>query len=427
MKDIKIKISAVILCFCCFFIFPTGFAQNEGLETAFDLPQPLSVDISLECTMARRMSVREFTDEDISLDELSTILWSAYGYREDKTQTVPGINGEHAAVIYVFTDEFVYFYDAYNHSLDLYMTGDYRDQIAQYQAPIQLGIMWNPLSFDDENLSAAEIGQIGQNIQFMAVALDLGTVVTAERPSPLDDVGLPSHLVGRIVMPLGHPEYPYDFVYRPLWFSLLPKIQSSSKNVTTLLQTFEESSDGSEALTRQQQSNLLWSTYGYSPLLDNSDAEQNPLKRHRTVPSAHGYYPLRFYIVTQKGIFRYIPGFLDYDKWGVPVITFLLKIRWGDHRQDVADASDNSVASAPFIIISVLDIQKTIQWDDLSSLTLRWVWFYEAGASTQNVLLEATALDCTSKISTIDTPQAILDLLRLSDQYQPLLIQSVGS
>ncbi|GAF68485.1 unnamed protein product, partial [marine sediment metagenome] len=125
-------------------------------------------------------------------------------------------------------------------------------------------------------------------------------------------------------------------------------------------------------------------------------------------------------------VYRYIPGISDVDWWGFPIVTFLIKIRRGDHRQEIAQASQPFVASAPLIIISVLDIQKTIQWDDLSGEEIRWIWYYEAGASAHNVLLEATAWDLSANIVPPTDTAAIRSLLRLTENYLPLLVVPVG-
>ena len=58
-------------------------------------------------------------------------------------------------------------------------------------------------------------------------------------------------------------------------------------------------------LSEQEISQIVWSTYGFSYYIDQSEQEPVHLKRHRTVPSAHGYYPLEMYIITEEGIFRY--------------------------------------------------------------------------------------------------------------------------
>jgi nitroreductase len=391
------------------------------------LPPPLTVDMPLEEAISRRMSIREFTEEPVTDEDLSTVLWAAYGYTNAK-RAVHGIEGVYAAEIYVLTEDAVYKYDPLNHSLSLYKIGDYR-WIGQYEAPIQLGITWNKSKSGNENYTGAEIGEIGQNIQFMANALDLGTVVTVGMP--LSHIGLPPNEVAKIIMPLGHPEHPYKFVYRPMWISLLPRIETSDMNLTTAIKERNEANSWKGELTRKEISQLLWSSYGFSYYLDKSGQEKNSIVRHRTVPSAHGYYPLRIYVVTKSGIYRYIPGLYRYYMWNLPVVNFLMKIRCGDKRDDIANASSQPpIASAPFILISVLDIKKTKgmigKWDDLSGEEFRWLWYYEAGASAYNVLLEATAWNLSANFVPPTDITAIRSILRLSDNYIPLFIVPVG-
>jgi hypothetical protein len=147
-------------------LFSLAIMQTIGTSTLeeYSLPPPLSVDMALEESIFRRMSIREFTDEPISDEELSTILWAAYGLRDDGKRTVTEIDGVHAAVIYVFNKDAVYTYNALNHSLVVYKEGDHRDDIdiLQYDAPIQLGLCWDT-SKADPNRGGTEIGEIGQN------------------------------------------------------------------------------------------------------------------------------------------------------------------------------------------------------------------------------------------------------------------------
>ena len=104
----------------------------------------------------------------------------------------------------------------------------------------------------------------------------------------------------------------------------------------------------------------------------------------------------------------------------------MLKIRNGDTREEIAQASQPFVASAPFLIISVLDIRKTNQWDDLSAEKFRWVWYYEAGASVHNVLLQAKAWSLSANIVPIINTESIRSLLKLNDNYSPLFIVPIG-
>jgi hypothetical protein len=55
-------------------------------------------------------------------------------------------------------------------------------------------------------VSTIEVGAVGQNLQLMANALDLGCVPCGDFPpyQTLRRIGLPEHETGRIIMPLGH-------------------------------------------------------------------------------------------------------------------------------------------------------------------------------------------------------------------------------
>ena len=394
----------------------------------YELPSSLNIDMSVEDCLMKRLSIREFTRKPVPDELLATVLWAAYGLREDKLRTVNPIDGTHSVVLYVLKHDAVYTYDPLNHSLVFYKDEDYRDIAGwQYEAPIQLGLAWDLNKSSDDDITAAEMGEIGQNICFAATALGLGTVVTGERPSPLDLVGLPSNHVGGIVMPLGYPENSPDFRYRPRWLSLLPRIRCSGMDFSTALNERTEATSFGGSLTRQEISHLIWASYGFSYYLEKIDREKNPIERHRTTPSAHGYYPLRVYAVTENGVYRYIPGLVDFDKWGLPIVTFMVKIKNGDFRQEIGQASNTSASSAPMIIIPVLDIEKTNKWDDLSSPAIRWVWYFEAGAAAHNVCLEATALGLSSNIFAPTDTETILEHLRLDDDYLPLLVVPIGS
>jgi hypothetical protein len=345
---------------------------------------------------------------------------------DDGELTVAKINGTYAAVIYVLLED-VYMYNPTNHSLVFYKAGDYRDVVGwQYSAPVQLGLCWNT-DLADANFGSAELGAVGQNIYFAANALDLGTVITAQTPEPaIAPVGLPPNIEGMGVMPLGHLNISYNFKYRPLLLSFLPRIQCSGTSLTESLEERNEVTTWDKnSISRRNLSHLLWASYGYSYYLDKSNA--GSVKRHHTLPSAHGYYPFLIYAVTKRGISRYVYGLYNIDLWGLPVISFLLKNNWGDKREIVAQASESFAADAPLCIIPVLDIQKTIKWDDLSNESVRWIWYYEAGAAAHNVLLEATAQGMAGNIIPIHGKDTICSLLKLdTEQFDPMFVIPVG-
>ncbi len=403
-----------------------------------ELPPPLNIDMILEETIFRRMSVREFTDNPVSDEELSTILWAAFGLREDGKHTISKINNTHAAIIYVINEEAAYKYNPENHSLVIFKEGDFRGNLVriQYDAPYQIGLCWDA-DKADPNQGGVELGQIGQNIQFMANALNLGTVVTGEIPPAIERLGLPDNEQGLILMPLGYPAIQYDFIDRPMWISLLPKIKLSVNSLTYSLENLNENENINGDLTDQEISQIIWSSYGFSNYIDNSEQEPVHLRRHRTVPSAHGYYPFEIYVITDEGIFRYYHNILidiiskyfpvlnsPVDFFGLPIITFLSKVKTGDFREEIAEiTSEPNINDAPLIIIPVLNLENAKELSIESAIRF---WFYEAGASAHNIMLESTALDLSSRIIYPINSDSINNVLELNENYIPSLIIAVG-
>lgn len=412
-----------------------GFKLNQ-IEK--ELPPPIDVEMILEKTIFRRMSVREFTNETVSDEELSTILWAAFGLREDNKHTISKINNTYSAVIYVINEEAAYRYNPVNHSLIIYKEGDFRGNLVrtQYDAPYQIGLCWDNEKADP-NQGGVELGQIGQNIQFMANALNLGTVVTGEIPPAIQGLGLPENEEGLILMPLGYPKTEYDFIDRPMWISSLPKIEESTNTLMYILRNLNETINLNGELTEQEISQIIWSSYGFSNYIDKSEQEPVHLKRHRTVPSAHGYYPFEIYVITKEGIFRYYPNILieiiskylsilnaPVDFFGLPIITFLSKVKSGDFRSNIADITSNSyLEDAPLIIIPVLNLENA---KELAIESAMRFWFYEAGASAHNIMLESTALSLSSKIIYPIPYDSINDLLELNVNYIPSIAIAIG-
>lgn len=413
-------------------IIPLVSLTVKGINSEIPLPPPLSVNMTYRDAIFSRCSVRTFKAtpqmEPVGDEELSTILWAAYGYRGDGSRTVPGIDGFYSTIIYVFREEATYTYNPLSHSLVLFLEGDLRRTVNwQHRAPIQLGLVWDKNMNRDENYSSVEIGEIGQNIYFMASALGLGTVTAGL--TGFDEIDLPDDQVGRIVMPLGYPQKPPVFEYKPKLISLLPRLQDSNVNLKTVIEERIEENSFDGEITRQDLSQLIWASYGFSYLLDKTESSTNEVQRHRTVPSAGCVYPLLIYAVTDSGIFRYFPHILNLNPysdnpyystdWKFPVVSFLLPIRLGDYRDEIAQASSQpDIASAPLIMISILPSP--------SLYTIMWYWYLEAGASAYNIMLEATILDLHAGIVKPVDFSSVKSILRLNEDSLPLIIVPVG-
>jgi nitroreductase len=361
--------------------------QNQGDTTRswIPLPDPLPVEMILEQSVCRRMSVRYFTTETITDEELSTVLWAAYGRTTTGGRTVYSPNGTYSTTLYVIRSDATYIYVPENHSLLLFKTGNYLN-LGEYTAPIKFGLVWNNTIAPDEFAGMLDIGMIGQNIYFEANALDLGTVTTGGQVNDLYQLGLPPSEKPEIIMPLGHPSVPYSFTYDPLPEVNLPPVVNSTITLAdavtnrSLVTHWED-----QPLSLLEESQTLWCSYGTSYLNDNINN-----KHHRTLPSAIDIYPFKVYAANQSGVYLYEPA--------THAVTQIVS---GDQRELIQEAlayGNISIVSAPWIILPFWD--KNIG----SQSYLRW-WWYEAGAIIHNVFLEGTAQDLDCNVVTVISDQ----------------------
>jgi len=377
-------------------------------EDDYLLPPPISIDMILEQSICRRMSVRSFTEESVTDEELSTILWAAYGYTENGNRSIFSPDDAYSSIIYVIKSDATYKYVPENHSLSLYKNGNYL-HLGQYTSPIKFGLVWNTSITEDEMRGMAEIGMIGQNIYFDANALDLGTVTTATDVDDLYELGIPTHEKPAIIMPLGHPSTNYDFTYDPLPVSNLPQISNNTMsledaiNNRLIVDLWDDT-----PLSLVEQSQVIWGSYGYSYLMDNVNN-----KRHRTVPSAIGIYPFKVFAANHSGVYLYSPS--DHS---------ITEIVQGDKREDINSSinPDNVIiTSASWIIIPFLDTNVGYPIG---------LWYYEVGAITNNVLLESTALNLSSNvIFNITDEDGLRSACGISSQTNllPLAVIPVGN
>lgn len=367
----------------------TGIIQDR-----IDLPDPLQVDMVLEPSICRRMSFRSYTTTPVTDEELSTVLWAAYGLTAQGGRTVYSPNGTYSTTLYVIRSDATYIYVPADHSLLLWKTGNYLN-LGQYNAPINFGLVWNRSIAADKKAGMAEIGMIAQNIYFDANALDLATI-TCGGGLDFSALDLPSNEEGEIIMELGHPSPAYNFRYDPLDPANLPSVVN---NTMTLAEAVTDRQIAYEwnttELTLLEESQILWASYGTSYLYDQINN-----KRHRTLPSAVNKYPFKVYAANQTGVYQYMPA--------THSITLIVS---GDKReliQNAVDPGNISVSSSPWIIIPF--------WDGSSSQYLPW-WWYESGAIVHNVLLEAAALNLSGNVLSVITDQnALRSALGLSAQ-----------
>jgi hypothetical protein len=379
----------------------------------------LSGDLSnlpVETVISRRISIHYgdyYSNTTVPSELISKVLWAAYGY-SSQGRTTPTLF-DHPVIIYVCNETSAYKFIPETQSLTMWKQGDFRGLSGGYTAPIQLYISFDANKCQDSHWGNAESGTAVQNIYLMANVLNLGTVCEGgswlDRENIHQSLGLPENEKVVYKMPLGYPLPPY-VDYNNLVPSTrpsspqLPEIQDSNVSLENALNLIHSSHNwSSDTITQQELSQVLWASYGYSYFLDTASGG-----RHRTVPSAHSYYPMRIYAANSTGVYKYIPEQHN-----------LTTVVTGDRRPNIASASGNSWASTAPLIIAMV-------WDDSQILTVDTTYI-EVGLIAQNVYLESAAWGLITDWGKADSNEnAMKAALGLAEEtnLHPVSIITVG-
>ncbi|MGB4267568.1 MAG: SagB/ThcOx family dehydrogenase [Spirochaetota bacterium] len=154
-------------------------------------------NVSVETALKKRRSVRSFSKDVISFQELSQILWAANGISEKGYRTAPSAGATYPLNIYVATGNVsqvnygLYRYDVIYHALRRVAPYDLRSALcraALYQKFIEVAAADIIITAVYERTTGRygqrglryvhmEAGHVGQNIGLQAVTLGLGTVM----------------------------------------------------------------------------------------------------------------------------------------------------------------------------------------------------------------------------------------------------------
>lgn len=168
----------------------TGSEQAAVPLTAIQLPQPtIGFDAPLGKCLANRKTTRDLRRDELPMEMLSSLLWSAYGFnRPDEGKRVaPSAINVQEFDIYVFTAKGVYRYEAKANRLEPVCQGDRRAEISKQPhfaaAPVSIVMVANysrmekfKKTEDRDFYAALDCGYISQNIYLFCASADLGTV-----------------------------------------------------------------------------------------------------------------------------------------------------------------------------------------------------------------------------------------------------------
>lgn len=210
-------------------------------ENKIFLPLPHKAsNLTVEEAILLRRSIRDYTDDPISISGLAMILWAAYGITDPERgfRASPSAGATYPLEIYVvigergvtardgFLEAGVYKYEPHSHSLSSVKKGDYRGELMK----AALGQEWvgeAPLTIivcavferttkiygerGQTRYVPMEAGHVGQNIYLMATALNYGCVVVGAfyDDSVATVVGVKPEEKPLYIIPLGVPEMPH--------------------------------------------------------------------------------------------------------------------------------------------------------------------------------------------------------------------------
>lgn len=172
---------------------PAAAPLGEGGE----LPEPRTDgDVSVEETLSTRRSIRTYSGEALTLEEVSQLLWAAQGITSPKGfRTAPSAAATYTLETYLVVGdvdnltEGVYRYKPAGHKLVKVLDGDYRPRLTRESAGryfveggaiyILFTGVYSRIGAGDEGKKYVhmEVGHAAQNVYLQAVALGLGTVV----------------------------------------------------------------------------------------------------------------------------------------------------------------------------------------------------------------------------------------------------------
>lgn len=205
--------------------------ESEDL-TVFLPPPKLTGEMSVEEAIAKRRSIRTYTEEPLTIEELSQLLWAAQGITDSASgkRAAPSAGMTYPLEIYVVVGEDslmeladgVYHYNPHQHSITKVLSGDVRETLSKAalgqtwirDAPITIVVAAiyerTTNRYGDRGIRYVhmEAGHVGQNIYLQATAINLGTVVVgAFNDQEVQEIlKLPEEQKPLYLIPVGHPK-----------------------------------------------------------------------------------------------------------------------------------------------------------------------------------------------------------------------------
>jgi SagB-type dehydrogenase family enzyme len=208
---------------------PDRDSQGVAGESVRLPPPRLDSEVSVEQTLLRRRSVREYTTEPLTLAHVSQVLWAAQGITDERRgfRAAPSAGATFPLETYVAAGRVkdlpagFYKYHPDSHTLTRAIAQDVRfglsgaalgqEMIRDAPASLVFAAVYERTAerYGDRAVRYVhmEAGHAAQNVYLQVVALDLGTVVVGafDDASVKKVLQLPRNEAPLYILPIGHP------------------------------------------------------------------------------------------------------------------------------------------------------------------------------------------------------------------------------
>ena len=191
------------------------------------LPEPkYNSEISVEEAILNRRSIRDYTSQSLTLQDISQLLWAAQGITNPSSfRAAPSAGATYPLEIYILVGDLegvaggIYRYKPHQHELVKVLDGEQREALAdaalnqQFITKAPLNIVITAIYERTTNRYGErgiryvhmEAGHTAQNVYLQAVALNLGTVVVGafNNNRVANILALPDNEVPLYIMPVG--------------------------------------------------------------------------------------------------------------------------------------------------------------------------------------------------------------------------------
>ncbi len=173
--------------------------EQQDMGERIKLPEPCNTsNTSVETALSQRRSIRAYSGDNLTIEEVSQLLWSAQGITSPwGGRTAPSAGALYPLEVYLVVgdvegvDKGVYRYRSEEHELEKVTEGDIRAELAdaalgqECVRDAAIDIVFTAVyerttrKYGERGVRYAhmEAGHAAQNVYLQAVALDLGTVV----------------------------------------------------------------------------------------------------------------------------------------------------------------------------------------------------------------------------------------------------------